>query len=120
MSVPSQELEDLHPRVQAVADVHAIVFVDVNAHGQVELSRLLAVGAHEHQHLAVRREDLNIVESGVNDPEVAFAVVGNTLGTNELAGPRALASDSAQEFQLGGKDLNGATAGVGHRDAAVR
>src|SRR5690349_3262401 len=113
MSVPSQELENLHPRVQAVADVHPVVPVNVDTRWQVELPRVLPEGADEHQYLAVRGEYLEVVEGSVHHPQVAFFVIGHALRAYELARTSALASDAAHEFSVRGEYLYRAAAGVG-------
>src|SRR5690242_4334394 len=98
MSVPSQELKNLYPCIQAVADVNAIVLVNVDIRRQIELARVLPIGAHEHQRLAVGAEDLEIVEGGIHHPQVTFLVVGQTLRTHELTRARALAPNAAHEL----------------------
>src|SRR5690348_13079354 len=120
MSVPSQELKNLYPCIQAVADVNAVVLVNVDIRRQIELARVLPIGAHEHQRLAVGAEDLEVVEGGVHHPQVAFFVVGHAFRTNKLARTRALPSDAAHELTFGRKHLYRATAGVGNCDAPVR
>src|SRR5689334_25283588 len=103
MSVPSQELANLHPRVQAVAHVNAVVLVNVDTRGQIELPRVLPEGADEHQYLAVRCEYLEVVEGSVHHPQVAFFVIGHALRAYELARTSTLAPDAAHKFSVGGE-----------------
>src|SRR5690349_546153 len=109
MSVPSQELKNLHPSVQAVADVNAVVLINMDIHWQVELARVLPKSAHEHQHLAVGSEDLEIVEGGVHHPQVAFLVKGQALRADEFSGACALPPDAAHELQISGEYFHRAT-----------
>src|SRR5437773_2569509 len=76
----AQELKYLDASVELIAHVNAVVLVDKNPTRDLELSRLNARRAHEHAHVAVGRENLEVIESRVGNPDVALVVEGDSLG----------------------------------------
>src|SRR5581483_5529838 len=85
-----------------------------------ELTRLRSLGAHEHAHMAVGAENLKVVERRIHDPDIAVAVVGQTFGSDEIAGPVALLAKAANKLVFGRENLDRAASGVSHRETAVR
>src|SRR6185503_8241413 len=105
LRVPAEVLEHLHARIALIRDEDLVALVDEQPGRQQELPRVRAAVADKQQELPFRVEDLEVVERGVGDVDVPFAVrdvqppkrVHGDVGRKvELAGLAAAAPDGAE------------------------
>src|SRR4030095_13632181 len=80
---------------------------------------LLGALADEHQEIALRREQLEIAERGIDDVHVAVAVGGDLLGPGEVAELLADAAEGVQVAARGVEYLDAEIAAVDDVEVAV-
>src|SRR6185295_10585932 len=106
LRVPAEVLEHLHARIALIRDEDLVALVDEQPGRQQELPRVRAAVADKQQELPFRVEDLEVVERGVGDVDVPFAVHGDALGTIEGAGRVAERAEHADERAMLVEDLH--------------